>query len=137
MLVFIRKFFFLFFFLLNVLNYYIKGLLIAKNLIFCYILRYNLIFIINFFKYNVILGLSSLLDIIVIDNVNLNYNRFEITYIFWNIYYSYRLGMKLYTTQLNGIMSISSYYSNANWLEREVWDMFGLKFFMHTIYVEF
>jgi hypothetical protein len=85
MLVFIKKFFFLFFFLINVLNYYIKGLLITKNLIFCYILRYNLLFIINFFKYNLLLGLSSLLDIVVIDNVNLNYNRFELL-IFFEIF---------------------------------------------------
>jgi hypothetical protein len=113
MLIFIRKFFYVFYFILNVLSFYIKGLLITKNMMYCYILRFNLIFIINFFKYNVILGLSSLLDIIVIDNVNLNYNRFEIAYIFWNIYYSCRLCIKLYTTQLNGIMSISSYFSNA------------------------
>lgn len=82
MLIFIRKFFFIFLFIFNVLSFYIKGLLITKNIIYCYILRFNLIFIVNFFKYNLLLGLSSLLDIIVIDNVNLNYNRFEIAYIF-------------------------------------------------------
>lgn len=126
-----KSFFFLVYFIAIFGNFF-KGLLLTKSIIFCSILRFNLIIVINFLKYNLLSGFSSLLDIIVVDNVNLNHNRFEISYIFWNIYYGQRIGIKLYTTQLNGIISISGYYPNANWLEREVWDMFGIKFLMHT-----
>ncbi len=107
-------------------------MLIAKTKVICSIITSNFIFIISFFKYNLLANFSSLLDIVVVDNINLNHNRFEVTYFFWNIYYGYRLGIKLYTTQLNGIMSISKFYENANWLEREIWDMFGIKFLMHS-----
>lgn len=114
MLKFLKKTFFFLFFFINVLNFYLKGLLIAKTKVICSIITSNFIFIISFFKYNLLANFSSLLDIVVVDNINLNHNRFEVTYFFWNIYYGYRLGIKLYTTQLNGIMSISKFYENAN-----------------------
>jgi NADH:ubiquinone oxidoreductase subunit C len=111
MLKFIKKTFFFLFYFIKVLNYYLKGLLISKTKVILSIMRQNLIFILTFLKYNLLASFSSLLDIIVVDNINSNQNRFELTYIFWNIYYGYRLGIKLYTTQLNGIISISNFYS--------------------------
>jgi len=114
MLKFSKKTFFFLFYFIKVLHFYIKGLLISKNKVIFSIMRANLIPIVTFLKYNLIAGSSSLLDIVVVDNINYNHNRFELTYIFWNIYYSYRLGIKLYTTQLNGITSISNFYENAN-----------------------
>ena len=131
MLIIFKKTFFFLFYFTNVLHFYIKGLLISKTKVIFSIMRSNLIYIITFLKYNLLAGFSSLLDIIVVDNINLNHHRFELTYIFLNIYYGYRLGIKLYTTQLNGIISISHLFENANWLEREIWDMFGIKFLMH------
>ncbi len=128
----IQKFTFFFLYFRQILGSYIYGLLLTNSLIILSIARLNLISIIIFIKFNLIAGFSSLLDIIVVDNINLNYHRFEVTYIFWNIYYGYRFGIKSYITKLNSIISISKYYENANWLEREIWDMFGIKFLMHS-----
>lgn len=128
---YLKKTFFFLFYFVNILHLYLKGLLISKTKIIFSISRFHFLFFISFVKYNLLANFSSLLDIIVVDHINSNSNRFEITYIFWNIFYSQRFGIKLYTTHLNGITSISHYYANANWLEREVWDMFGIKFFMH------
>lgn len=114
MLIIFKKTFFFLFYFTNVLHFYIKGLLISKTKVIFSIMRSNLIYIITFLKYNLLAGFSSLLDIIVVDNINLNHHRFELTYIFLNIYYGYRLGIKLYTTQLNGIISISHLFENAN-----------------------
>ena len=106
----IQKFSFFFLYFIKVLGHYINGLLITNTLIMLSISRLNLISMIMFLKYNLISGFNSLLDIIVVDNINLNYHRFEVIYIFWNIYYGYRFGLKLYITKLNGIISISKYY---------------------------
>jgi len=29
------------------------------------------------------------------------------------------------------VLSLSSFYSSSSWLEREAWDMFGIKFLLH------
>jgi hypothetical protein len=77
-----KKSFFFFIYFNKILNFYLKGILLTKNKLFCNINRLNLFFIINFFKNNLLSGFSSLLDIIVVDNVNYNKNRFEVTYFF-------------------------------------------------------
>lgn len=40
--------------------------------------------------------------------------------------------VKTYSNGLVPLISIESYYLSSNWLEREVWDMFGLKFLFHS-----
>jgi NADH:ubiquinone oxidoreductase subunit C len=34
-------------------------------------------------------------------------------------------------------MSTVILYESSNWLEREAWDMYGIKFLLHPIYVEY
>lgn len=82
MLKFLKKTFFFFFYFLTVLHLYLKGFLISRTKVIFSISRLNLIFIITFLKYNLLAGFSSLLDIIVVDNISSNHNRFELTYIF-------------------------------------------------------
>lgn len=78
----IQKFTFFFLYFRQILSSYIYGLLLTNSLIILSISRLNLMSIITFIKFNLIAGFSSLLDIIVVDNINLNYHRFEVTYIF-------------------------------------------------------
>lgn len=132
MQIFLKKTIFFLLYFRKILFQFVSGFLIMKTKVICNILMSNLVFLVTFLKYNLLSGFSSLLDIIVTDNINLNSNRFELTYLFWNIFYSYRLGLKLYTTQFKGVISLSNFYYNANWLEREIWDMFGIKFLMHN-----
>lgn len=82
MIKFLKKTFFFLFYILTILNFYLKGLLITKTKVICSIIITNLIFVISFFKYNLLAGFSSLLDIVVVDNINSNHNRFEVTYYF-------------------------------------------------------
>lgn len=52
--------------------------------------------------------------------------RFGIVYEFLSILHNSRLKIKVYTNETTGVKSLVSVYKNANWWEREVWDMFGI-----------
>ena len=58
--------------------------------------------------------------------------RFEVVYVFVSIEHRLRLRMKV---RLHGadahVTTISSLWPAANWLEREVWDLFGIVFDDH------
>lgn len=82
MLNLLKKTIFFLFYFLNVLNFYLKGLIIAKTKIICSVIFSNFISIIYFLKYNLLSNFSSLLDIVVVDYINKYYNRYELTYFF-------------------------------------------------------
>jgi len=75
-------------------------------------------------------GLEQLLDIFAVD-YPFKKKRFEINYIFLNIKSIIRLVFKVALFKDFPIFSLTKYFKSANWLEREVWDMFGIFFFEH------
>ena len=77
-----QKFSFFLTYNIKILSNYLNGVLLTNSLIIFSIARSSLISIIMFLKFNLISNCSSLLDIIVVDNLNLNSHRFEVTYIF-------------------------------------------------------
>ena len=96
-------------------------------------------FISSFFKlmyYNFIYSYEQLLNMTCIDNLNLsNYNinkkRFCLVYILNSINSLSRIYISCYFG-LNEIQkSISSIYKAATWLEREIYDLFGVYFVEH------
>jgi NADH:ubiquinone oxidoreductase subunit C len=114
----------------NILNIYIYGLKLNPNMICLYVNVTKIINILIILKKNSITRFDKLADIVVVDNVS-NLFRFEISYIFWNIAYEYRFIVKLFNDGLRPIYSVSNYYKSALWLEREIWDMYGVKFLFH------
>jgi NADH-quinone oxidoreductase subunit C len=58
--------------------------------------------------------------------------RFHIVYQFYSHKHNLRLGVRV---PVNGadpaVPSITSIFANANWHEREIWDMFGIRFQGH------
>ena len=62
--------------------------------------------------------------------LNNNY-RFSIVYDLLSLQYNTRLKLKIYLNELSTILSSTIIFINANWWEREIWDMFGIWFDNH------
>eukprot|EP01134_Creolimax_fragrantissima_P001288 CFRG1288T1 len=73
---------------------------------------------------------KTLIDIAGVD-IPGRVNRFEIVYMLLSIRYNSRIIVKTYTDEVTPIESIEPVFKAANWMEREVWDMFGVFFNGH------
>ena len=66
-----------------------------------------------------------------VDLLNKNY-RFSIVYDLLSLTFNSRIRIKLFLEQsISFVPSICNLYINANWWEREVWDMYGIYFENH------
>ena len=58
--------------------------------------------------------------------------RFEVVYHFFSLKYNHRLRLKVPVDEKNlQVDTLSDLWPSANWYEREVWDMFGIRFVNH------
>jgi NADH-quinone oxidoreductase subunit C/D len=74
-----------------------------------------------------------LLDILAIDNLHLSHpssSRFELRYLFRHREFDRVITLRVLLKETK-IETISSLYSVANWLEREVYDQYGVEFIGH------
>lgn len=85
-----------------------------------------------FLKLHMFLKISSLRDIIAVDFPHRINCRFELVYVFWCFDYQFPLILKMYVSDKASILSVASFFRSSFWLEREIWDMFGLKFIFHA-----
>lgn len=69
-------------------------------------------------------------DITCVDYPNRE-KRFEVVYILLSVRYSRRLRLKVEVEELESIESTTGLYKGSDWLEREVYDMFGIVFEGH------
>jgi NADH dehydrogenase (ubiquinone) Fe-S protein 3 len=58
--------------------------------------------------------------------------RFGVVYDLLSLTFKSRLRIKVYLNEMSTISSVMSIFINANWWEREIWDMFGIWFENHT-----
>jgi NADH-quinone oxidoreductase subunit C len=59
--------------------------------------------------------------------------RFHIAYQIYSIGKHLRIGIRVPISALSPILpSLEGVYPNANWFEREIWDMFGVRFEGHS-----
>lgn len=57
--------------------------------------------------------------------------RFEVVYILFSIPYRHRVILKTRVNENEEVPTLTSVWSTANWQEREIYDMFGIKFAGH------
>lgn len=119
-------------FLSNVLPHYIKTIFFRQKELHVELLSHIFLKRVLFFlKNNSLTQFKILVDIVSVDFLN-NHNRFEVIYSLLSIKYNSRIFIKIHLNNFFSIDTICDLYSNANWLEREVWDMFGIFFYGHN-----
>lgn len=91
----------------------------------------SLIFFLKVLKTS-FLNFNILIDLFAVDYPN-RFNRFEVNYILISPIFNYRIRLKVFVPLfLETLDSAASVYNSAAWLEREVWDLYGIFFFDHS-----
>ncbi|MHB1646077.1 MAG: NADH-quinone oxidoreductase subunit C [Candidatus Acididesulfobacter diazotrophicus] len=91
----------------------------------------NLIELVRFMKEDLRLNFDMLNDLFGVDYPKSS-ERIEIIYNFYSTKNNFRLFVKCHSKiDETDYPSLSSIYDSANWFEREIYDMFGIKFKGH------
>ena len=90
----------------------------------------NLIFLMQFLKKHISYRYEILSSIAGVDLLVKSY-RFSVVYDLLSILYNSRLRIKIFIDEVSFVSSIINVYINANWWEREVWDLYGIYFNKH------
>ena len=90
----------------------------------------SLIDVVIFLKKNNFTKFRQLIDITAVDHPE-NYQRFELVYLFLSHEFNQRLIVKYSIAENEVISSLTSIFPSANWMEREVFDMYGISFKDH------
>ena len=90
----------------------------------------KLLFTLNCLKLHFGYQYSLLSSIAGVDFLGKNY-RFSVVYDLLSLTFNSRLRLKVFVNEITSIPSIVNIFINANWWEREVWDMYGIYFDNH------
>ncbi|MDA7572853.1 NADH-quinone oxidoreductase subunit C [Candidatus Pelagibacter sp.] len=108
----------------------IKKSEINHNQLYLNIDSEDLIEVSLFIKSNKNTKFRQLIDITVVDYPE-NTQRFKIVYLFLSHEFNQRIILSYQINENELIQSLTSIYPAANWMEREVFDMYGVKFKDH------
>lgn len=104
---------------------------IKKNDITVIILKSALPAILLFLKQNQTCQYKQLIDIAASDFPTKTL-RFTLNYLLLCSHFNTRLVVRTKIDELSAIVSAKEIFNSADWLEREVWDLFGIFFQNHT-----
>jgi len=108
----------------------IKKSEIKHNQLYISIDSEDLINVALFIKSNENTKFRQLIDVTVVDYPE-NTQRFKIIYLFLSHEYNQRIILSYFISENEVIPSLTAIYPAANWMEREVFDMYGVKFKDH------
>lgn len=92
--------------------------------------NFNLLLSLNILKKHLGLQYKILSCISGVDFIN-NIYRFSIVYELLSITFNSRIRIKIFLQDCEYVSSINKIFINANWWEREIWDLFGIVFENH------
>tara|TARA_Y200000002_G_scaffold101034_1_gene81940 strand:- start:1201 stop:1824 length:624 start_codon:yes stop_codon:yes gene_type:complete len=113
--------------LLNFCEYEISN---SKNEITIMAKQKDIFSILMFLKDNPSISMESLIDLTAIDYPNQE-KRFILAYNLLSVSKNLRIKVKTKISEDVPTQSITDIYPCANWYEREVWDLFGIRFSGH------
>ena len=108
----------------------IKKTEIRHEQLYIYIDNIDLITVTLFIKSNENTKFRQLIDITVVDYPE-NAQRFKVVYLFLSHEFNQRIILSYLISENEVIPSLTPIYPAANWMEREVFDMYGVKFKDH------
>ena len=103
----------------------------AGNELCLHVRRDDIVGVLQFLRDDGECQFRILVDICGVDEPE-NKERFEVVYNLLSLSMNQRVRQKVRTDENTPVPSVTSVFSNAGWLEREVWDMFGVYFSDHT-----
>ena len=117
------------------LSPHVKGYHFAKDELILFAHRDDLLKVLNFLRDDKECSFSILVDITAVDYPDRTYDektgRFELVYNLLSLRHNHRTRIKIYANDGAPVPSVTEIYSTAGWLEREVWDMYGIVFDGH------
>ena len=114
----------------SLLNFCEYEIIIERDEISLFIKKEDLISTLMFLRDNPSLSMESLIDITEIDYPG-SEKRFLLVYNLLSVSKNFRIKVKTKTNEDNPVASVYEVYPCANWYEREVWDLFGIRFSGH------
>ena len=86
--------------------------------------------VVIFLKKNNSTKFKQLIDITAVDYIG-SENRFKMIYLFLSHEFNNRVNITFYIKEHELVNSLTKIFPSANWMEREVFDMYGIKFNDH------
>ena len=108
----------------------ISSSMIKHNQLYLNIDYYNLTEVLVFLKNNTFTKFRQLIDITAVDYPEEN-QRFRLVYLLLSHEFNTRIILSFSINENEIIPSITEIFPSANWMEREVFDMYGIKFKNH------
>ena len=90
----------------------------------------NLLDVVLFLKNNNETKFKQLIDITAVDYPE-NERRFKLVYLFLSHEFNSRIILDFFINENEIVTSLTSVFPSSNWMEREVFDMYGVKFKDH------
>ena len=108
----------------------IKESKIKHNQLYVTINSEDLLDVILLLKTNKNIKFRQLIDITAVDYPD-NQKRFKIVYLLLSHEFNQRIILSYFISENEKISSLTKIFPSANWMEREVFDMYGIKFNDH------
>ena len=108
----------------------VKNSKLKHNQIYLNIESDDLLEVILFLKNNIETKFKQLIDITAVDYPEKE-KRFKLVYLFLSHEINSRIIVDFFVNENEIVSSLTSIFPSANWMEREVFDMYGIKFKDH------